>query len=159
MAQYIIETGLKKIYPFIKIVGEEGDKGLPSDFDFEKLDLDIFKNLTEKFEEFDLSGFNSKEYEFSDACVFIDPLDGTRGFVKGKLEIVTTLITLCTDSVPQVGIVGQGFLNGNDSFEPRTVVGCRDIPFVVQLRDLGYYEHEIEEVFQPFEDFDEEGKT
>lgn len=164
MAQYIIETGLKKFYPFLDIVGEEGDKGIPSEFDFEILSEKIFSDLLEKSE--DLNGENLKEmfenveFESSNFCVFIDPLDGTRGFVKGNMDVVTTLITLCVDSVPQIGIIGKGFMPEKKGvFEPRTFVGCRDVPCVLQVRDLGYLEHVIERVIPAFEEFDEEGKV
>lgn len=34
----------------------------------------------------------AKEYETSQCCLWIDPIDNTRGFIEGEAEAVTTLI-------------------------------------------------------------------
>ena len=48
--------------------------------------------------------FNTK-----DACVWIDPLDGTSDFVKGNLPAVTVLIGLSIKDKSRVGIVHNPF--------------------------------------------------
>ena len=48
--------------------------------------------------------FNTK-----DACVWIDPLDGTSDFVKGNLPAVTVLIGLSIKDKSRIGIVHNPF--------------------------------------------------
>ena len=44
-----------------------------------------------------------------EVCVFIDPLDGTREFVEGRLEAVQTLIGIAVRGRPVVGVMGLPF--------------------------------------------------
>lgn len=166
MAQFIIETGLERSFPNLRIVGEEGDKGLPSDFEFEKLDKDIFESLliplieedSENLDQEELIKYKDKVYKGKDMCVLIDPLDGTKPFVEGKLSAVTTLIMLCVDSTPVIGVIAQAFELGNDAFQPITYVACRDIPRVIAVQNNGYYEHDIIQIFRPFKQLENEDK-
>jgi len=52
----------------------------------------------------DFETFNTK-----DACVWIDPLDGTNDFVKGNLPAVTVLIGLSIKDKSRIGIVHNPF--------------------------------------------------
>ena len=98
-AQWIVETGLKKAFPGIKIIGEEGSNGIPSEFDFNNFDLN-------KFDDF---GFEKRDYNLDDCCVFIDPLDGTRNYIKGELYAVSCLITLACNKIPVAAIIAKPF--------------------------------------------------
>ena len=46
-----------------------------------------------------------RNLEKSRVQVFIDPLDGTRQFVKGELSGVTVMIGLCYDGIPVAGVI------------------------------------------------------
>ena len=41
--------------------------------------------------------------------MYIDPLDGTRAFVKGNLGCVTSLVTLTYKGKPVVGLIGYPY--------------------------------------------------
>jgi 3'-phosphoadenosine 5'-phosphosulfate (PAPS) 3'-phosphatase len=46
---------------------------------------------------------------YQDSCLWIDPIDCTRGFINGTLEDVTILIGLSFKKAPHVGIIGTPF--------------------------------------------------
>jgi 3'-phosphoadenosine 5'-phosphosulfate (PAPS) 3'-phosphatase len=57
--------------------------------------------------------FNS--FSTQNAIVWIDPLDGTKDFVKGNLSAVTVLIGLAINGIPKIGVVHHPFkTNDND---------------------------------------------
>lgn len=47
--------------------------------------------------------------ELKDICLFIDPLDGTRGFVSGKKWECTVLVGVTYKGKPIAGVIGQPF--------------------------------------------------
>lgn len=49
------------------------------------------------------------EVELKDVVLFVDPLDGTREFIKGELEAVTTLIGIAYKGEPIAGVVYQPY--------------------------------------------------
>jgi len=42
-------------------------------------------------------------------CVWIDPIDNTKGFISGEIEAVTILIGISYKGKAEVGIVGHPF--------------------------------------------------
>lgn len=59
-------------------------------------------------------------------CIFVDPLDCTRGYICGKLWECTVLIGVTVKGRPVLGIIGQPFKRGNNKeplYEPRIIVG------------------------------------
>lgn len=42
-------------------------------------------------------------------CVWIDPIDNTKGFIEGRAEAVTILIGISCKGKSEVGIVGSPF--------------------------------------------------
>ena len=45
----------------------------------------------------------------SRVSVFVDPLDGTSAYAKGKYEYVTILIAIMVDNIPVFGVIGKPF--------------------------------------------------
>ena len=64
--------------------------------------------------------FNTK-----DACVWIDPLDGTSDFVKGNLPAVTVLIGLSIKDKSRIGIVHNPF-SEEDREVGKTIFGSAE---------------------------------
>lgn len=128
-------------------MGEEGSNGIESEFDFETLTKDKFN-----------FGFKSVDYDLKDCCVYIDPLDGTRAFVKSNLQAVTCLITLTYKNKPVVGIMGYPYPNHTKHKpNPNTeiYVGQIDTPKVVRIKWNDTKYEEIEE-FKPFGTYEKE---
>jgi 3'-phosphoadenosine 5'-phosphosulfate (PAPS) 3'-phosphatase len=59
------------------------------------------------------------------ACLWIDPIDCTRGFINGNIEDVTVLIGLSYNNKPQLGIIGTPYkiIGGVKTFDPVITVG------------------------------------
>lgn len=115
MVQKTIEKNLRQVYPYIKIVGEEDKthemyKLVKSTVDPSTLQCDIVKhqdlrhlfNLRkEKLKAFInespcgygiLDEEEALYFDQEDAVVWLDPLDGTRGFSRGQVEGVTSIL-------------------------------------------------------------------
>lgn len=60
-----------------------------------------------------------------DFCVWIDPIDNTKGFLNGDLHAVTILIGLSKKGVAEIGIIGSPFLKQNNVnvYHPQVFVG------------------------------------
>ena len=60
----------------------------------------------------------SEEIKYQNACVWIDPIDCTRGFIDGNIEDVTILIGLSLNNKPLAGIIGSPYkkIAGNKLF-------------------------------------------
>ena len=54
--------------------------------------------------------FPDEMYE-EDMVIWIDPLDGTQGFVEGHLNHITSMIGLAIDKRPRAGIIHKPFYN------------------------------------------------
>lgn len=106
--EMFIKQHILSSFPNIRIIGEESVEGhlpneevegdLPSISDF-IIDQMIPINLDSLLEE--------------DLCIYIDPLDGTNGFTKGKFHDVTTLVGISYKSYPLIGIVLEPFSTTN----------------------------------------------
>ena len=98
-------------FPGLRIVGEEGDlkdvSGLPAKAPnlnlLDSCDKDV---LVPK----------------NDICVWVDPLDGTKMFAKGKYEAVSVLIGVCFKGHPVLGIIHQPYAESETDGEGRGVV-------------------------------------
>eukprot|EP00535_Pseudo-nitzschia_heimii_P004413 CAMPEP_0197188854 /NCGR_PEP_ID=MMETSP1423-20130617/18627_1 /TAXON_ID=476441 /ORGANISM="Pseudo-nitzschia heimii, Strain UNC1101" /LENGTH=368 /DNA_ID=CAMNT_0042640813 /DNA_START=105 /DNA_END=1208 /DNA_ORIENTATION=+ len=105
----------------LKIVGEEDD------------DEDLAKSLAEaRFEPLDRQRFvddipsGDLEQDGIDAervTIFVDPLDGTREFVEGRLENCQVLVGIAIDGEAVAGAVGLPFPQGNLETEATIVYG------------------------------------
>ena len=57
-------------------------------------------------------------FDASEAIVWIDPLDGTRGFARGQVTVVTSLIGVSIKGKPSIGIVHRPFCENTSECEP-----------------------------------------
>ncbi len=85
---------------------------------------ELLKTIKERYPETKIEVEQDFEYfDAKDACVWIDPLDGTNNFVKGNFDCVTTVIGLSIKGESRIGIVHNEFFNVNRDFSilaPRT---------------------------------------
>jgi fructose-1,6-bisphosphatase/inositol monophosphatase family enzyme len=51
------------------------------------------------------------EFYEEDMVIWIDPLDGTQGFIDGYLSHITSMIGMEIDKRPRVGIIHKPFYN------------------------------------------------
>lgn len=81
--QTMLIRGIRKSYPHIKIVGEE-------DVEYQGEISTNYETLKDIYlpEEFKLD----QKYHEDDVCIWIDPIDNTKGFIDGHSEAVTVLI-------------------------------------------------------------------
>mmetsp|Transcript_12929 Transcript_12929/g.30503 ORF Transcript_12929/g.30503 Transcript_12929/m.30503 type:complete len:591 (-) Transcript_12929:769-2541(-) len=56
-----------------------------------------------------------EEIPLEELVIFVDPIDGTREFVEGRLENVACLIGIAKNSRPIVGVIGVPFPHGGSS--------------------------------------------
>ncbi len=63
------------------------------------------------------------EFETKKAIVWVDPLDGTKEFLKGNLSAVTVLIGLSLEGVPSIGVVHYPFNIGENDGKGLTLFG------------------------------------
>eukprot|EP01064_Diplonema_japonicum_P015234 TRINITY_DN22989_c0_g1_i1.p1 TRINITY_DN22989_c0_g1~~TRINITY_DN22989_c0_g1_i1.p1 ORF type:complete len:802 (+),score=209.56 TRINITY_DN22989_c0_g1_i1:80-2407(+) len=109
-AQKVIVDVLKATYPTLKLVGEEDDdEGALQDWkapDFAPLNPKACDEL--------LSGDALQQYEsvtLDEITVFVDPVDGTREFVQGRLDACQVLIGIALSGRPIAGVITLPFHN------------------------------------------------
>ena len=54
---------------------------------------------------------DSNALEIDEITIWVDPLDGTQGFIRGELQSVTVMIGVAVAGVPLFGVVHQPFEN------------------------------------------------
>ena len=59
-----------------------------------------------------------EEIPIEELAIFVDPLDGTREFVEGRLQNVACLIGIVRNNRPIAGVIGLPFPSGNPSSDP-----------------------------------------
>jgi 3'-phosphoadenosine 5'-phosphosulfate (PAPS) 3'-phosphatase len=59
-----------------------------------------------------------EEIPINELAIFVDPLDGTREFVEGRLQNVACLIGIARNNRPIAGVIGIPFPSGNPSSDP-----------------------------------------
>lgn len=114
-ADYKIQTmlirGIRHFFPKLRIVGEETTE-------YEgHIHLDLSAVPLNNFPE----AFGCEEsHPINEYCVWIDPIDNTKGFINGTLDCVTVLIGLSWNKKAELGIVGLPYVreNGNILFRP-----------------------------------------
>mmetsp|Transcript_12214 Transcript_12214/g.17823 ORF Transcript_12214/g.17823 Transcript_12214/m.17823 type:complete len:349 (+) Transcript_12214:329-1375(+) len=110
-AQAVIVSSLLHKYPNLNIVGEE-DESVAQVVDPEKV-RELKGELLQKFDWF-VGGSPEipqppMELDLTEVIVYVDPLDGTREFVEGRLENVQCLIGCVYRGIPLLGAVGLPF--------------------------------------------------
>jgi 3'(2'), 5'-bisphosphate nucleotidase len=123
--QSVITQGLRNLYPEITIVGEEQLKGeTPEHYQTSEavtLPTDVRFDNT---------------YDLKDVCIWIDPIDNTRGFIEGSLEAVTVLIGLSYKQKAEIGFSGLPYKLINESekkYSPSVLMGCSSSGFAYEF--------------------------
>lgn len=103
-AQRLIVGSLRNTFKGLEIIGEEGDLEIsPSD----TVPLNIGSLKVEQYES--ILSDTQRYLEKSQIVLWIDPLDGTKDFIKGDVEAVTILIGIAYKGEPIAGIIEQPF--------------------------------------------------
>ena len=113
-AQHIIMNVLKSCYPQAVVVAEENE--------------DEVRDEAEGIEISEISAFSPEEIDvdmdvpkdlaqcsWDDLTVWVDPLDGTKEFARGRLECVSVLIGISVSQVPVAGVIHQPFRSDGKS--------------------------------------------
>ena len=118
-AQKVIVGALRKRYRNLKITGEEEE----SDDDNEDDDAFEHKNTLDTLSEHEfcksakkikkLGGFRTIPLNCVE--VFVDPVDGTREFVEGRLRNVQTLIGIAIRGRASAGVIGLPFWRNDEN--------------------------------------------
>ena len=124
-AQTAVVDALERAWPGLQIVGEE-DLACSVDSDASAGNVCASELLAGTEDSNALRRDLCKELEertapLKDICVFVDPLDGTREFVEGRVWNVQTLvgISVCGESV--AGAVGLPFASGSSDSDAAVV--------------------------------------
>jgi 3'-phosphoadenosine 5'-phosphosulfate (PAPS) 3'-phosphatase len=126
-AQKVIVSSLLSKYPQLNIVGEE-DEPIEIDAASKKELNDTMLDHVE----FYLPSFVKESDDFEDApaelkldeiVCYVDPLDGTREFVEGRLSNVQCLIGLCWRGRPLLGAIGLPFGMSEEQESTEVVFG------------------------------------
>ncbi|XP_063696747.1 3'(2'),5'-bisphosphate nucleotidase 1-like [Culicoides brevitarsis] len=120
-SQRLILASLTKLFPKVKIIGEEGQS-----------DLNVPKEwlITDVDEEFLAS--HECPAEFKDTkedqiVVWVDPLDGTTEYTQGFLEHVTVLIGIAVNTRAVAGVIHQPYFKHSDNSVGRTIWGMKGV--------------------------------
>jgi 3'-phosphoadenosine 5'-phosphosulfate (PAPS) 3'-phosphatase len=106
--------------PGLKIVGEEEDDDceqgstLTSSNNLAKLQRDLCGEL---------AIVEGNELPLTDVTIFVDPLDGTKEFVEGRLNNCQALVGIAVAGIAAAGAIGVPFPNGDLSGESTIVFG------------------------------------
>lgn len=107
----------------LRIVGEEDeDDELAASLEamtFEPLKKDLFDD--------DIGETMGMDIDLADITVFVDPLDGTREFVEGRLDNCQVLVGIAVDGESVAGAVGIPFPDGDLSTDPTIIYGLADM--------------------------------
>lgn len=100
----------------LNIIGEEDDND-----DIKLADPSLDKTM------FDDDIGETADINLSDISVFVDPLDGTREFVEGRLDACQVLVGIAIDGEAVAGAIGIPFPDGGLSTDPTIVYGLADM--------------------------------
>lgn len=67
-----------------------------------------------------------KEFNTSNAVVWVDPLDGTSDYVNGIISAVTVLIGVAIDGVPKIGVVHHPYKTDEPSSKGFTIFATQE---------------------------------
>lgn len=124
-AQRVIVSSILGAYPKLHIVGEEDESVEVGGTDYQyKLKSDLLMNyewITRSDGKVDEPP--PEELDMNLLTVFVDPLDGTREFVEGRLPNVQSLIGVTYKGTPLMGAVGLPFPTSNDNNSTEVLFG------------------------------------
>jgi 3'-phosphoadenosine 5'-phosphosulfate (PAPS) 3'-phosphatase len=140
-AQAIIIAGLRETWgDEIKIIGEEDQ----DDADGQPLAPKVGSNATSLLRKdilFDHQEVHTvvppdldEEIPLDELVIFVDPVDGTREFVEGRLKNVACLIGIARNSRPIAGVIGVPFPDGDLSSETEIHYAVAD-----QIKTVGVW--------------------
>ena len=113
-AQAVIVSALRAAWPGLRIVGEEDDGSLPILPDgAAALSRDLLSELPG----------SELEAPLDAITIFVDPLDGTREFVEGRLHCVQSLVGIAVNGRATAGAIGLPFPGGDLSASAACVYG------------------------------------
>ena len=103
-AQNVILKGLRNTWgsTTLRIIGEEDEQQDDDGTTPALLRKDLLKDIKDE------------ELNLDDLSIFVDPLDGTREFVEGRLENVACLIGIAKNNRAIAGVVGLPFPKNDD---------------------------------------------
>ncbi len=108
-AQKVIMKTLRSTFPAVTIIGEEEEEGEGEDCGaFSAEDVELAMARLER--EFEGAPAEVRAVAATDVCVFVDPVDGTKEFVEGRLEAVQTLVGVALKGKSIAGAIGIPFL-------------------------------------------------
>jgi len=120
-AQRCIVEGLRAVYGNeLRIVGEEGELGSDQAADAALADQHLLDENWPEESDVQLSA--------SELCVWIDPLDGTKEFVEGKYEYVSTLVGITCAGRPVAGVISEPYFSQAEDLRGRVLWGCCLLP-------------------------------
>ena len=67
-------------------------------------------------------------YETEKLCLWVDPLDGTKNFVSGNLDSVTTMIGITYNQRPIAGIICKPFIKNREKYVLQPSIYCSMLP-------------------------------
>ena len=109
-SERIIFSILRKQFPNLVLIGEEESSNYPSDANEGELVLSprasdskskVLNNLK--------TSSNEILVPCSELTLFVDPLDGTNGFVNGRLHTVSVLIGIARNGIRLAGVIARPF--------------------------------------------------
>ena len=117
-SQRAVVDALERAWPGLRVVAEEDDaQASSSDGDVED-PAELRRDLC-----VDLEGRAPRVAPLGDITVFVDPLDGTREFVEGRVWNVQVLVGIAVHGEAVAGAVGLPFANGSSDSATAVVYG------------------------------------
>ena len=117
-SQRAVVDALERAWPGLRVVAEEDDaQASSSDGDVED-PAELRRDLC-----VDLEGREPRVAPLGDITVFVDPLDGTREFVEGRVWNVQVLVGIAVHGEAVAGAVGLPFANGSSDSASAVVYG------------------------------------
>ena len=105
-AQARIVGGLREAWgEDLRIIGEEAEEDAKPNLNGVALDKSILDTANNQLID--------EEIPLEDIALFVDPLDGTREFVEGRLQNVACLIGIARKNRPIAGVIGLPFPEGS----------------------------------------------
>ena len=122
----------------LHIVGEEDEDGNNANDDQEEQDVferyGVPRPEDAALNEDILSTDSAQDVPFSSVTLYVDPMDGTREFVEGRLGNVQCLVGIVVDGKPMGGVVGLPFAGGRTETQEGKKGG--DIPDIQVVHAL-----------------------
>ena len=117
-SQAAIVSGLRAMFPGIRIVGEEEEVVVEEEGHGtepgRKEPPTALADVPPLASDWDVPPALAASLTLADTCLWVDPLDGTIEFVRGNLQHVCVLIGVCVRDRPVAGVMHQPFVGGGE---------------------------------------------